>query len=90
MKALLYHHGARSVMGHSLASLLFELEEFHPELLEHADSLSVLDQYYIPTRYPDALPGNAPFEVYGRDEATQGISIAGFVVDTAKRAIGVR
>ena len=87
MKALLYHHGARSVTGHSLAALLVDLEDIHPELLQHADSLSVLDQYYIPTRYPDALPISAPFEVYESHQAKGAIETAALVVETAKQAI---
>ncbi len=87
MKALLYHRGARSVTGHSLAALLVELEDIHPELSEQAESLTVLDQYYIPTRYPDALPGSAPFEVYGSTQAEGAIETAALVVETARQEI---
>ena len=87
MKALLYYRGSRSVTGHSLAALLTELENAHPELSEQAESLTVLDQYYIPTRYPDALPGSAPFEVYGSSQAKVAIETAALVVERAKQVI---
>ena len=87
MKALLYYRGARTAIGHSLAALLVELEDIHPELSEHEESLTVLDQYYIPTRYPDALPGSAPFEVYGSSQASGAVETAALVVETAKQAI---
>ena len=47
----------------------------------------MLDQYYIPTRYPDALPGSAPFEVYGSSQASSAIETAALVVETAKLVI---
>ena len=87
LKALLYYHGSRSVTGHSLAALLVQLENTHPELSEQAESLTVLDQYYIPTRYPDALPESAPFEVYSRSQAEGAMDIAHLVVKTAMRVI---
>ena len=35
-----------------------------PRLKDHAGTIRVLDRYYISTRYPDALQGSLPFEVY--------------------------
>lgn len=41
-----------------------------PTLSEHLEAIETLDQYYIPTRYPDALPGflpeGPPTEVHSR------------------------
>jgi HEPN domain-containing protein len=61
--------------GHSLARLLRDLppEEaplFHP-LLPQA---LALDKLYIPTRYPDALPGLTPKEAY-TEEAKKAVEV---------------
>jgi HEPN domain. len=61
--------------SHSLARLLRDLppEEapfFHP-LLPQA---LALDKLYIPTRYPDALPGLTPKEAY-TEEAKKAVEV---------------
>lgn len=43
--------------GHSLESLLLFDGQIHQELADTRDALRNLDRFYIPTRYPDALPG---------------------------------
>ena len=75
LKALAYHRGDRYVTGHSLLELLSSLEPAHPELSGHRELAGLLDQYYLTTRYPDALPGGVPFEAYNRgqgEDAVQG------------------
>jgi HEPN domain-containing protein len=41
----------------------------------------VVDQYYIPTRYPNGLPGGLPDGLPGADEAQEAIRIAERVRD---------
>ena len=41
----------------------------YPELAEGCAQLAALDQHYIPTRYPDALPGGTPADVYTLEQA---------------------
>ena len=60
LKAVLYLRGERFVPGHSLVDLL-ERAATSPEALLHLrDSARQLDQYYIPTRYPNGLPAEFP------------------------------
>ncbi len=40
-----------------------------------------LDQYYLPTRYPDGLPGGVPHEVYSMPRPGRPPSLAQQVVD---------
>lgn len=70
--------GGHDPWGHSLLRLVRE----HPEapssnvfdgLEEHA---SALDQYYIPTRYPNGLPDLTPHEVYSERQAAAAIASA--------------
>ena len=45
----------------------------------------MLDRFYIPTRYPDALPGSLPEGLPGLDDATQALHIARQVLNTVTR-----
>ena len=43
---------------------------YEPSFRQFQEDAAILDLYYIPTRYPDALPGNsAPYEVYSESQA---------------------
>ena len=45
-------------------------------LAELRDDLVELDNYYIPTRYPDALPGTLPEGLPGESEAEEALRLA--------------
>ena len=47
-----------------------------------------LDQYYVPTRYPNGLPGGVPAEVFTRRQAEEAVAIARRMVAVAHAAIG--
>jgi len=87
LKALAYYRGDRYVTGHSLVDLLAQLQTSYPQLEEMAKLMKKLDKYYIPTRYPDALPGSIPFEVYEQDEAEDAVEGAARVVGVARAVI---
>lgn len=76
IKALRYGRGERIVFGHALVELTASLEE----MAEFRQRLSVLDQYYVPTRYPNGLPGGIPADVYTGEQAAAA-------VDTARRVV---
>ncbi len=41
-----------------------------------------LDQYYIPTRYPNGLPvGSIPAHCYAADDSARALRLAGTVVE---------
>ncbi len=46
-----------------------------------------LDKYYIPTRYPNGLPGGVPYEAYDEDDAKKAIGMAARVVEYVGAAI---
>lgn len=75
-KGLLYHDGAEVVLGHSVAALCQEAAERHTVLQPHCARWAVLDQHYIPSRYPDALPGGTPADVYTEDQARAAVDLA--------------
>jgi len=77
LKGYLYGHGERSVPAHALSELIQLAARYEAQYQVFASGASTLTQYYIPTRYPDALPGPAaPFEVYTEAQATDAIRIA--------------
>ena len=45
---------------HSLEELLKFCKEWDPSFSKLKETCVFLDRYYIPTRYPDALPGGSP------------------------------
>lgn len=83
LKALHYRAGARLVIGHSLVELLGSLIEAHPSLVALRGAAARLDQLYIPTRYPNGLPGGVPAEVFTEEQAAEAITQATQFVEGA-------
>jgi len=83
VKAIRYCNGERFVYGHSLMELTSGLKE----LAGLRDDFAVLDQYYIPTRYPNGLPGGVPYETYTSKQAAQAVRTAERTVRLARRRI---
>ena len=89
LKAMAYYRGDRFVTGHSLTELMSSLETTYPNLSEFSRPARLLDRYYIPTRYPNALPGGVPFELYHRDEAEEAEDWARNILEMAGLEISV-
>ena len=83
IKALRYGQGERVVYGYALVELA-AAQEIMAGFREH---LAVLDQYYIPTRYPNGLPGGVPSEVYTRAQATAAVNVAQQIVAVVRREL---
>jgi HEPN domain-containing protein len=83
-----YGLGERVVLGHSLVELLDQLGDRAPALARLRDGGGLLDQYYVTTRYPNSLPGGAPFEAFDRRQAEEAIARAAEFVDAARERIG--
>lgn len=79
VKALHLWHG-QEAWGHVVARLLEELpEEKAPsDLLEKS---KVLDNFYMPTRYPNGHPEGAPFHHYGKYQSEEAIRHASEIVE---------
>lgn len=76
LKSLLYYHGARRValFTHSLTEMIRETEEATPALAALLDDARALDLHYVPSRYPNGLPGGYPHQFYGPEQATSAIA----------------
>jgi len=62
MKSCLYAQGERMVIGHSLYDFCEKIKNKVSEFSEIINECRRLDRYYIPTRYPNGLPGGVPFQ----------------------------
>ena len=77
VKALHLWHG-QEAWGHAVARLLEDLPDRAPsDLIEKS---KVLDNFYVPTRYPNGHPEGAPFRHYGIYQSEEAIKHAGEVL----------
>lgn len=70
--------------GHVLVDLLADLPEPSQPAAELVEKARVLDNFYVPPRYPNSHPAGAPFEHYGPIQSGQAISYASEIVDFAR------
>jgi len=74
LKAVLFSQGSRVVWGHSVRELTRQSEVHDLTFAGVSGEAALLDQFYIPTRYPNGLPSPAvPSETYtlAQAEASQ-------------------
>lgn len=74
LKAVLYARGAETVWGHSVAQLCDDLAELDNRWQELKAKVAFLDRYYIPTRYPNGLPGGIPAEAFRHQDAEEALA----------------
>ncbi|HHW15152.1 MAG TPA: HEPN domain-containing protein [Firmicutes bacterium] len=85
MKGLLHALGAEDVWGHSVAELCRDAAGFSKDFETLISQGTVLDKYYIPTRYPDSLPGGIPAEAFEKEDAERAIGVAEHIISTVKQ-----
>lgn len=64
--------------GHVIAKLFEKLPNVNPGLIDKA---KVLDNFYVPTRYPYGHPEEALFEHYGKIQSEEAIIIASEIIE---------
>jgi HEPN domain-containing protein len=82
LKALVAERSGNPPRTHRLTDLLTLFEE--PALDELAGELRLLEGFYIPTRYPDALPGMLLEALPGEQEAKEALTAARRVSDAIR------
>ena len=86
----LWYAGGHDPWGHSLLRLVREYPEsaVATTLKESlAEVASTLDQYYVPTRYPNGLPDLTPHEVYTERQAVAARKAAESVIEEICRLV---
>jgi len=87
LKAFLYSMGAQKVWGHSAAELCDDAGEFDKGLLSLRQHAGLLDKYYVPTRYPNGLPGGIPAEAFGVEDSSQALRLATELLEAMARRL---
>lgn len=75
MKGLISEAKRKVPRTHSLIELLNVCSGIKPQLSEFETDCLKLDKYYIPTRYPDALPGSLPDGLPNKSDAEGALKI---------------
>ena len=70
--------------GHVIAKLLQELPGAVPVSATLIEKARVLDNFYIPARYPNSHPQGAPFEHYGPLQSEAALAYAREIIDFAR------
>ena len=87
VKAYLYASGERMVLGHSVAELIDQAARNAPELSDLRARGARLDRYYIPTRYPNGLPGGIPADAFAEEDARQAVSAAADIIRCVEKSV---
>jgi HEPN domain-containing protein len=80
LKAFLYERGAEAVWGHSVAELCGDASQLDGSFADLMSQAAPLDKYYVPTRYPNGLPGGIPSEAFVVQDADLAIGMAARVL----------
>jgi len=87
LKAYLYSQGVEEAWGHSAAELCSDAKSLDSDFSKLNKEAASLDKYYIPTRYPNGLPGGIPSDVYQKEDAKQSLFIANKIIKFTKAKI---
>lgn len=86
VKAFLYGVGERMVLGHSVAELAKKATDYDDSFADMKAQAAALDRFYIPTRYPNGLPGGIPADSYSEGDARQALEMARAVLNHVEEA----
>jgi HEPN domain-containing protein len=87
IKAFLYSNGAESVWGHSVAELCEDSAALDASFKDLKKEVAPLDRFYIPTRYPNGLPGGIPADAYTVEDADRALSMAEQVISFIRKRL---
>ena len=90
LKACLYASGERRVIGHSLFELILKLIKISDEFKSIQDQCKRLDRFYIPTRYPNGLPGGSPYQVYSDVELHTALADLQSIIEVTQRFMNAK
>jgi len=76
VKGFIYAQGEEIVAGHSIERLCHSAARWDPAFADRVRRWSILDGYYVPTRYPNSLPDSIPARIYTREAAREAVRLA--------------
>jgi len=69
-----YQHLHSDAWGHRVSKLLQELSDLgEPAPADLIDDGKILDQYYVPTRYPNGFESGAPMDFFTEEQASDAV-----------------
>jgi HEPN domain-containing protein len=87
LRAFIYSKEEEPVLSHSVAFLLRLATSIEPEF-QQLRAAKRLDDYYIPTRYPNGLPGDTPSDYYDdQEEVERALELAQTIVGLSEKKI---
>ena len=87
LKALAYYRGDKKPWGHSLDTLLQDVEDAFPDLVALSPDAERLNDYHTATIYPVTFSDSPPFEKYDEAEATAALQAAERIYTVARENI---
>ncbi len=87
LRAFLYAQGEQVITDHAVHLLARACARYNPAFVDMEEACRSLDQYYLPTRYPDILPGGVPHEVYTDTQAREATRLAQQLIDLIMRSL---
>jgi len=88
LKAFIIYHKRRYIWEHSVQELARISSQYDKDFGKVIDYGKILDRYYIPTRYADALARPAvPYKSYTEKDAVKAIGFAEEIIDLVKNKI---
>jgi len=87
LKAVLHKKGQLPPKTHKIIDLLTVLTEL--DLGELRETVLLLDRFYIPTRYPDALPGGFEEGLPTAEDAREALDTAARLLRTVESQMAV-
>jgi HEPN domain-containing protein len=86
LKSMLIRQGER-VRIHLLTHLVERLARYYPEIRRLESPARQLDRYYMPTRYPDAVPIGLPTDFFNEGDFKTAHAAAAEVLSLARQAL---
>lgn len=80
LKAVLLAKAGDYPRTHKLTDLLYACTQIDAGFSQLRDGCVIVDQYYVPTRYPDSVPGGKAEGLPGKAEAADAVPIAGDIL----------
>lgn len=85
LKSYIIYHKKRYIWEHSIQELSIICCKYDKDFESLITNGKILDKYYIPTRYPNALASPAvPFKSFTEEEASNAIGLAQEIIKTVK------
>jgi len=85
LKSCLYATGKRRVIGHSLYEMADELSKLDNRFSNIVSESKRLDRFYIPTRYPNGIPGGSPFQIFDKEDLNKALEDLKMIVDICRQ-----